>query len=230
MSKALPILLFLSIVTLYGCIENDFIDDRVNERISLSNTIDEILLNETHQLTVTFFNNVGIPENRELIWSSLHPSIISVSNAGLISALNVGNAIIRVESTTSLGVIISEEIEITVSTNSIDNPSLSSKSGTIITTSSYLLEGSFIISEILNSQNLDLSISDNYNASTSLPGLYIYLSNNPSSVSGALELGKVTVFSGAHNYIIENIEINNYKYVLYWCKPFSVKVGHGEID
>ncbi len=115
------------------------------------------------------------------------------------------------ESTTSLDVIILEEIEITVSESSLDNSSLSSKSETIITTSSYLLEGSFIISEILNSQNLDLSIADNYKASASLPALYIYLSNNPNSISEALELGKVTVFKGVLNYIIENTELNNCK-------------------
>lgn len=81
-----------------------------------------------------------------------------------------------------------------------------------------------------NLKNLDVSIKNNYRASTSLPGLYVYLSNNPNSINGAKEIGRVRIFNGAHNYQISNTGINDYKYILYWCKPFSVKVGHGEIN
>ena len=224
-------MLLLPLVFLYNCIGNDYIDDRVDERISLNNSIDEILLNETHQLTANFFNNVGILDTTELTWFSLQPTIISVNNTGLITGLEEGSATIRVEVITSLGSVIFDEIEIKVSKNPInDVPDIITRSGTIISTSSYLLEGDFTISEISSSQDLNLNIADNYNASTSLPGLYIYLSNNPNSIAGALEIGAVNVFSGTHSYTIENKGINDYKYLLYWCKPFSVKVGQGEIN
>jgi len=60
--------------------------------------------------------------------------------------------------------------------------------------------------------------------------LYVYLTNNPSTTAGALEIGKVTVFEGTHIYTIEgDIPLNQYNYLLYFCKPFNVKVGDGEI-
>ena len=64
---------------------------------------------------------------------------------------------------------------------------------------------------------------------TSLPGLYVYLTNNPSTVNNAYEIGRVETFNGAHSYRISGVGLNEYDYLLYWCKPFSVKVGDGEI-
>ena len=70
---------------------------------------------------------------------------------------------------------------------------------------------------------------DDYQASTSLPGLYVYLTNNPATANNAFEIGRVEIFNGAHSYRISGVGLNEYDYLLYWCKPFSVKVGDGEI-
>ena len=44
-----------------------------------------------------------------------------------------------------------------------------------------------------------------------------------------MEIGEVKVFKGAHRYTIGgDIALNQYKYLLYYCKPFNVKVGDGE--
>ena len=100
--------------------------------------------------------------------------------------------------------------------------------GKIISTSNYHLEGNFRYEH--NGEQIILSIDNSYNASTALPGLYIYLGNNPSTVSDAYEIGAVEVFSGAHDYVLpESIQLMDYKYILYWCKPFNVKVGEAEI-
>jgi hypothetical protein len=101
------------------------------------------------------------------------------------------------------------------------------RGGSIRTTSSYLLEGDFTITAPTG--NLQIDIAENYRASTALPGLYLYLSNNPNSTAGALEIGRVEVFSGAHGYTVPNVGIDEYAYLLYYCKPFNVKVGDGEI-
>ena len=74
-----------------------------------------------------------------------------------------------------------------------------------------------------------LSLGEDYEADTSLPGLYIYLGNNPNSTADAFEIGPVTTFDGAHFYDLPTIGIYDYNYVLYWCKPFGVKVGEGQI-
>ena len=96
--------------------------------------------------------------------------------------------------------------------------------GQIRSTSSYLLQGNFRYE--FDGQNIVLSLGENYRADTALPGLYVYLTNNPTTPSGGYEIGKVTVFEGAHQYNLPaSIALMDYKYILYWCKPFSVKVG-----
>ena len=46
----------------------------------------------------------------------------------------------------------------------------------------------------------------------------------------AFEIGRVATFSGVHSYTIPNKGINDYNYIVYFCKPFNVKVGHGQIN
>ena len=100
--------------------------------------------------------------------------------------------------------------------------------GQIRTTSSYILEGSFRYEH--NGTQIILSLDDSYRASSSLPGLYLYLTNNPNSPEDGYEVGEVTVFAGAHSYNLpSSINLMDYKYLLYWCKPFRVKVGDAQL-
>lgn len=100
--------------------------------------------------------------------------------------------------------------------------------GQIRTTSSYILEGNFRYEH--NGTQIILSLDDSYRASSSLPGLYLYLTNNPNSPEDGYEVGEVTVFAGAHSYNLpSSINLMDYKYLLYWCKPFRVKVGDAQL-
>ena len=72
------------------------------------------------------------------------------------------------------------------------------------------MEGDFVINAV--DDNLVIEIADNYVASSALPGLYIYLTNNPNSINDALEIGEVTVFEGAHSYEVENVGLMDYDY------------------
>lgn len=100
--------------------------------------------------------------------------------------------------------------------------------GQIRSTSSYQLQGDFRYKH--NGIQIILSLNSNYKASSSLPGLYVYLTNNPSTPSGGYEIGKVTVFEGPHQYILPpSIMLRDYIYILYWCKPFTVKVGDAQL-
>jgi len=222
-----PLLLFLfSVVVLNGCIKDDFIDDRIDPVLRLTTSIDTIEINTEFQLTAMYLNNVGQEEMPGLVWNSLSPEILTVSPTGLLQAISTGTATISVSFETEDGTTLSDQMDITVGTSTVIT--IEEKSGIIRTTSSYTLEGGFTIKDM--DGNLMIEVDESYRASSNLPGLFIYLTNNPATTVGALEIGPVTVFNGAHNYEVNNVEITDYQYLLYFCKPFNVKVGDGEIN
>ena len=227
--KQLSILL-LSIFLLQSCVQDDIINDRVDASFSITNPITEITLNDTFQLTTKYTDNVGKTVTTNITWSSSNEMIATVSNSGLVTAVAQGQATIMASIVSEEGETITDEIVVTVTMDQVDNNTTQEKTGTIRTTSSYVLEGTFTLREIPNTNNLELVINDNYRASSSLPGLYIYLTNNPNTVNNAKEIEAVRVFNGAHTYIIEDTGINDFSHILYWCKPFSVKVGEAEIQ
>ncbi|WP_442265551.1 Ig-like domain-containing protein [Tenacibaculum sp. ZS6-P6] len=227
--KQLSILL-LSIFLLQSCVQDDIINDRVDASFSITNPITEITLNDTFQLTTKYTDNVGKTVTTNITWSSSNEMIATVSNSGLVTAVAQGQATIMASIVSEEGETITDEIVVTVTMDQVDNNTNQEKTGTIRTTSSYVLEGTFTLHEIPDTNNLELVINDNYRASSSLPGLYIYLTNNPNTVNNAKEIHAVRVFNGAHTYIIENTGINDFSHILYWCKPFSVKVGEAKIQ
>lgn len=117
------------------------------------------------------------------------------------------------------------------STNTTDNGIVTAVQffeGQIRTTSGYVLEGNYRYE--FNGTQIILSLDDTYRASSSLPGLYLYLTNNPNSPEDGYEVGAVSVFSGTHSYSLPaSIGLMDYKYLLYWCKPFRVKVGDAQL-
>lgn len=209
-----------------GCIGTDVIDDLVPEKIEITNPIMSLKVGESYDLMFRYLNNVGMPEDTEVRWETSAPTILNIDASGNLMALGIG------QSEVSVVLVDNNEVmdKITVEASS-ETVVLSSegKSGTIATTSSYELSGDFVINDI--DGGVEILIADNYVASDALPGLYVYLSNNPNTVSGALEIGEVTVFSGEHRYDVtaEDLTGDTYAYLLYFCKPFNVKVGHGEI-
>ncbi|MCI5108509.1 MAG: DM13 domain-containing protein [Candidatus Pacebacteria bacterium] len=61
------------------------------------------------------------------------------------------------------------------------------------------------------------------------PALHVYLSKDLEA-NDYVDLGKTKGTEGNINYKIpENVDIEAYKYVLHWCKPFSVLFNYGEI-
>ncbi|MEW4922451.1 Ig-like domain-containing protein [Algibacter sp. 2305UL17-15] len=197
-----------------------------SEEIVFLNPTGSIAISKTYQYNVAYYNTFGEEETATFTWSSDNPSVATVDANGLVTGISVGTATIKAQTIVN-NKTIANTTSITI-TEVVQNTN--TKSGTIMTTSSYTLQGDFTLSEIENSNNLKLAIASNYEASTSLPGLYVYLSNNPNSIGSALEIGAVSVFSGEHSYTIDNKGINDYSYVLYWCKPFGVKVGEGKIN
>ena len=218
----------ISLVLFTGCIGDDIIEDTVEASIRIINPIDSLRIGTTHQFEAVYLNTIGQEEAATILWSSSDENILSINNTGEAEGLATGVSTVeaQVEGATdileSFQVIVSEEEVINPGTNDM-------RTGTLRTTSSYTLKGDFTM-QSSGDNTVILQVASNYSASSNLPGLYLYLTNNPNSVNNALEVGKVSVFNGAHSYTIEGVDLNEYSHLLYYCKPFSVKVGDGEFD
>ncbi len=209
------------LVLLTACIGQDI--DPSQPDLQIMNAVSQIETESMHQFTYSF--SVAFEMEPESIsWTSSNPSILAVDQTGLaFSGTQSGTA--TISATAHMDDFeVTDQVSVEV-TEVITEPT--DKEGTIATTSSYTLTGDFTLTE--NGNQLLLDFAANYEADSSLPGLYVYLSNSTTSSANALEIGPVTVFSGEHSYDISGAGLNDYQYVLYFCKPFNVKVGHGEI-
>lgn len=229
MSKTAITSLALFLALLSGCIGNDYILDAVDPVLRIMNPVDTLGLNDSYAFEFVYLNNVGQEDpNVSVSWSSSMPEVISIDQNGLATAVKVGTASIIASANLGDTLMLNDSLEVFVGDNTVT--SSSDRTGTLKTTSSYTLEGDFTLSEDEGGE-LVLSLAENYKASQGLPGLYAYLTNNPSTTNGAVEIGEVKTFSGAHTYRIPSgVELKEYQYLLYFCKPFNVKVGDGKFD
>ena len=218
-------LLILFVGLSQACIKDDIIDDEVEPVLQIINGLDTIGMDTAFQFEAQYFNNVGNAETISVEWTSSAPEIIAINPNGLATGLMEGNATILVKGDNG-NEILTDSVTVAVGASNVAEPM--ERSGLIRTTSSYVMTGNFTLSVI--DDKLVIDIEDDYRASSALPGLFVYLTNNPNTTVGALEIGAVQVFSGAHSYELDNVNISDYNYLLYFCKPFNVKVGDGEIN
>ena len=217
-----------SIVALSGCIGTDIVDDAVDPELRIRATLDTLGFGESLQLEAMYLNRVGREEAVEFVWESSAPEVIDVTTEGLATAVSGGRATLTA-SYVADGIDVSDAIDLVAAEETVVVQEPRSRSGQINTTSSYVLTGGMTLTE-QEGGGLLVEIADDYRASTALPGLYVYLTNNPRTTNGALEIGPVEVFSGAHSYAIPDVAIEDYSHLLYFCKPFNVKVGDGEFE
>lgn len=218
----------LFLCLLFGsCIGDDIIMDRVSTQVRLVNPIDTLGLGESYQFELLYFNNIGSEEIPPVLnWTSSAPAVVAIDDQGLATALAEGQSTLTAEVISDEGETATAHLDLIVGTNTVTTGS--SRSGSLRTTSSYLLTGDFALDE--TPDGVILSFADNYSASTALPGLYIYLTNNPNTIDNALEIGRVEIFKGEHQYELKNVGLSDFSHVLYFCKPFRVKVGDGAFE
>lgn len=199
----------------------------VTPTLQIANQIVQITVDTEHLFEIEYIDENGmLADPSNINWESSDPNILSIDENGRLIAEAAGSASITVSVLIS-NTLISNSNFITV-VEPVTVSTITSFSGSVQTTSSYVLEGGFTLSR--KDGQLVLSLDSDYKASSSLPGLYVYLSNNRNTSSQAYEIGKVTVFQGAHEYLLpSNIGLMDYQYILYWCKPFNVKVGKAVI-
>ncbi len=221
---------YITLLTLLfsSCIGDDIIMDRVDETLRITNQAASIAAGETFQFEARYTNNIGNTEEGRVIWGSSDESILAITTDGLATAISQGNVVVSAEATLEDGSTLREEMNVEVSMITVEVATPTSRSGVIRTTTFYDLEGDFTLDEI--DGGVALNIADNYKTTSALPGFYVYLTNNPNSINDAVEIGEVTIFEGAHSYEILGVGLTDYDYVLYFCKPFRVKVGDGKIE
>lgn len=209
-----------------SCIGDDFLEDEVAPEIRVINLIESLQVGTDYQFEAVYFNNVGQEEPSSIEWTSTESTIIEISSSGLAQAISAGMTTI-IASVSNNGITTDFSFMLEAGADTVEG-NAHAKFGKIRTTSSYRLEGDFTFTQ--TDTGVKLSIGENYIASSQLPGLYIYLTNNPNSISNAHEISRVEVFSGAHDYEINDVGPSDYSYILYYCKPFNVKVGDGKIE
>lgn len=217
-------LLFVTGVALLleGCIGTDEIADAVQERVSIENVMIEIKVGESHQFTATYFDNTGNPVNADVNWTSSDPTVISITTDGLATAESLGESTITAEANG-----ISESL--LIATNETGSTASTQRTAMLKTTSTYPLDGTATLS--INGGATILQFSEDFATTPVLPGLFVYLTNNPTTINGALEIGEVAEFTGAQTYAVPgDIDLFTYNFVLFYCKPFVVPVGQGELE
>lgn len=218
MKRYFPIVL----MALASCIGTDIVNDRVDESLVISTRITAIKVGETVTYEAMYFNSVGDPEPATIQWSSADNTVIAINELGEATALRTGNTVIMA---TFQG--LTDELEVEAGDETVEEAT--ERKADLATTSSYPLSGTAIVRR--EDGKLFLDLLDDFSTTSDLPGLYVYLTNNTSNVSQAIEIGKVAKFSGSQTYEIPgNPGLFDFNFVLFYCKPFSVPVGDGKLE
>tara|TARA_R110000796_G_scaffold118864_1_gene232760 strand:+ start:130038 stop:130706 length:669 start_codon:yes stop_codon:yes gene_type:complete len=212
----------LSMAWLSSCIGTDIVEDiAVPETISISNAIDSLKVGESYTFSADYFNGLGEPVQAMIAWSSSDPSIISIEQTGSAQAIAAGNVYIK-------AVKGNNADSVKVNAGNTTSVLANKRQGTFMGRNNYSVSGNFSLQEV--NGDLTLIFDDNFRSSNG-PGLYVYLSNQPTNITGGEEVGKLMKNSGAQSYsIAANVQLTTYNYVLIYCKPFGVPFGTGSYN
>lgn len=213
----------LVILLMQGCIKDTFLDDRVDPSFSIVSYASSLKQADSFQFEARFLDEVGRPAIKQWSWSTKQDTVLLVSNAGVVEGLNYGEAQVYVEMDEAP--FLKDSLLVTIGDTTI--LASSDRRGVLKSSSSYALRGDFIL--VQDGAELRLDLLETFYTSDAIPGLFVYLSNNPNSIDQAYEIGRVTQFAGAHSYLFSGPDLRDFSYVLFYCKPFNARVGHGQM-
>ncbi|MCH7680374.1 DM13 domain-containing protein [candidate division KSB1 bacterium] len=177
-----------------------------------------IRVGETQQYLAAAFNlNNDRLVGKVFSWRSSDPSIATIDNTGLLSAMMPGT------------------VNIIASTDNIDSfPAFleilgESRTGMFMESgTSYTVRGTVLL-ETLENGSLMLQFGSDFSSSNG-PGLHVFLSTANRINAGSLDLGDLKMPSGAQSYQIPGtVELETYNWVVIHCVPFNVTFGFAEL-
>ncbi len=178
----------------------------------------EIVVGEEIQLSATAKTITGAENfpDASFSWASEDELVATVDDSGLL--VGQADGIVIISATTS-GVTGSIMIAV---------GEANSRSGNFSGLNGYSVSGGVSLVETNN--EIVLVLEDNFSASNG-PGLFIYLSNNANNVTGGYEIGPLANNSGMDTYSLgSEVSLDQYNYVLIWCKPFGVGFGTAQLN
>jgi hypothetical protein len=171
----------------------------------------EVGLNETVALAAVGKNNTGSTiSGLSFTWQSDNISFADVNSAGTLTGKAFGSANIKATS------------------SGIQSPPVMVQ---VIRKGTFAGMASTGIAKLKIENNvLILQTTPAFSVSTSPPDLRIYLGNNSTNITGALEVATLSQRSGAQSWnIAAPTTITQYRYVIVWCKQFTGTYGVADL-
>lgn len=191
-------------------------DSNAVASVVILNDTNKLFKNEQYQFEAEVLNGFGVKINSPISWSSSDSTVLAISNTGLASAIAQGVASITATSdgvnSTPLQLVVLE------GANGRRSGSFQNENGYSVSGSVEMRPGS--------GNNFELSFS-NFNCQPG-PALYIYLGN---STTAGIEIEELKQLTG--DFIVPlptNIQLNDYQYVLIWCKSANAAFGSARLN
>lgn len=97
--------------TIGSCTKVDYINDElVPQKLVINNLQIALKVNESSQLITDYYNEYGVKTQVPLVYTSSKPSIVTVDNAGKITALAVGSSVIQASYKGFLGPLVNVNV------------------------------------------------------------------------------------------------------------------------
>lgn len=152
-----------------------------------------------------------------ITWESSNEDIARVNPDGVVTGVAQGTVDIIATSGD-----ITAEVQIGVG-------QATSRTGTFRGLNGYSTEGGATL-EMDGEGRLRLVFGSDFRVSNG-PGLYVYLTNSATSISGARELERLQSTRGEQTYQIPSgVTLSDFNNVLIFCKPFGLPFGVAELE
>lgn len=186
--------------------------------ILIESDTNEISQNDTLRFRATVTNINGVELAEEVVtWNSSDLGVLTVDQTGFATAVGVGSS----EVTATAGNVVSNTINVLVS-----QATVTSRSGSFQNENGYRVSGDVELRQTANN-DLELRFSSNFSSQAG-PDLAIYLGNNTSS---GIEIASLNQLSGSFTVAVPStIEINDYDFVLIWCKAVNAAFGSARLN